>query len=71
MKKKTLLEYACYSGIDKIIVEVLENYHCGRVINLFSGHCHDTIIANTTNGLFELKLSNFHDEQFDLLVIPI
>lgn len=67
--ERNVLEYIYELGIDKIIVDILEKFHCDQVISLFSKST-NTLFANTTNGLFRLKISNFHDGEFNLLVVP-
>lgn len=64
------LEWLYEQGIDKVIVNVLEKFHCKQVIRLFSKSDQDIIFADTSNGLFKLKISNFHDGKFNLLVVP-
>lgn len=65
-----ILEYIYEIGIDKTIVDVLERFHCDRVIRLFSENNDGMLFADTTNGLFKLRISNFHDGEFNLLVVP-
>lgn len=66
----SILEYLCESGIDRTIVDILERFHCEHVIRLFSKNDQDMLFADTTDGLFRLKISNFHDGEFNLLVVP-
>lgn len=70
MMRNNILEYIYEVGIDKTIVDVLERFHCNHVIRLFSKIDQDMLFADTTNGLFRLKISNFHDGEFNLLVVP-
>lgn len=70
MMNRNILEYIYELGIDKTIVDVLERFHCKQVIRLFSKSDKNIIFADTTNGVFKLKISNFHNGEFNLLVIP-
>lgn len=67
--ERNVLEYIYELGIDRVIVDVLERFHCEQVIRLFSQST-NTLFADTTDGLFRLKILNFHDGEFNLLVVP-
>lgn len=70
MMNSNILEYIYEKGIDKTIVDVLESFHCDQVIRLFLKNDVDSLFADTTNGLFRLKISNIHNDKFNLLVVP-
>ncbi len=65
-----ILEDIYELGIDKTIVDVLEKFHCEQVIRLFSKNDECSLFADTTNGLFRLKISRLHNGKFNLLVVP-